>query len=86
MSRVISTEAIGEDMKKSLLLIIPLVVCGGAGLAAGYLFGEAGMRDEYMRNYGMAGGMAGLVVGVMLAQRAAKKASKEAADRSPPQS
>jgi uncharacterized protein YneF (UPF0154 family) len=73
-------------MNKSLLVIIPLVVCGGAGLAAGYFFGDAGMRDEYMRNYGMAGGMAGLVIGVLLAQRAAKKALKEAADRSRPHS
>ena len=65
-------------MNDALLMAIPAAVGGALGAAAGYFFGEAGMYDEYMRNYGMAGGMAGVVVGAILVRRrkaAAKKAS-----------
>jgi hypothetical protein len=52
-----------------LLMAIPVALGGALGAAAGYFIGEPGMRDEYVRNYGMAGAMAGLVVGAILVRR-----------------
>jgi hypothetical protein len=57
---------------KPLWMIVPLIVCGGVGVALGYFLGDVGMRDEYMRNYGAAGGMAGLVIGAILTRRMSK--------------
>ena len=37
-------------VNKALYIIVPLVVCALLGAGAGYLLGDAGMREEYMRN------------------------------------
>jgi hypothetical protein len=64
-------------MSNGLLLSIPVTVCGALGAAAGYFFGEPGMYDEYIRNYGTAGAMGGMVVGAILIRRKQAK-EKEA--------
>jgi hypothetical protein len=63
-------------MNSGLLIGIPVAIGGALGALAGYLSGQPGIYDEYMRNYGMAGAMAGFVVGALLVRRAQARAKR----------